>query len=358
MSENVSRVLIPIDACAPRMATRTFNPKVSARIGALIVHRASVLGVAPAHLMSGTGFDADWLSDLEARMPLAVEEHLWERAAELTHKPSFGLFAAGLIRPGEFDVLDYAVRTAPDLRTALQRLARYNRLLHDLATFEIIPMGETTRIEHRFDVVGVRPCPQAAEFTLASLVVVASQLCGEPVQALSVDFAHAALDNVDAYHAVFGVAPRFKCPVSCLVLASDLLGRPVPAADPGLSRIVTAHAEQLLAASQRLPENITTLVRRQLAEGMAHGLTSLHAVARHLNLSERSLQRRLDDQGTRFADLMDEVRRELAMRYIADAHLALGEVAYLLGFSDPSSFHRAFKRWTGMTPAAARRSRS
>lgn len=339
------------------MATRTSHPKVSARIGALIIHRASVLGVEPAHLMSSTGFDVEWLSDPEARMPLAVEEHLWARAADLTHKPSFGLFAAGLIRPGEFDVLDYAVRTAPDLRTALQRLARYNRLLHDLATIEIIPMGETTRIEHQFDVVGVRPCPQAAEFTLASLVVVASQLCGEPVQALSIDFVHAALDKVDAYRAVFGVTPRFKRPVSCLVLPSKLLDRPVPAADPGLSRIVTAHAEQLLAASQRPPENIAMLVRRQLAEGMAHGETSLQAVARCLNLSERSLQRRLDDQGTRFADLMDEVRRELAMRYIADEHLALGEVAYLLGFSDPSSFHRAFKRWTGMTPAAARRSR-
>lgn len=339
------------------MATRTSLPKVSARIGALIIHRASVLGVEPAHLMSSTGFDTDWLSDPEARMPLAVEEHLWERAADLTHKPSFGLFAASLIRQGEFDVLDYAVRTAPDLRTALQRLARYNRLLHDLATFEIIPMGETTRIEHRFDLLGALPCPQAAEFTLASLVVVASQLCGAPVQALSVDFVHAALDKVDAYQAVFGVAPRFKCPVSCLVLASELLDRPVSAADPGLSRIVTAHAEQLLAASQPPPEDITTQVRRHLAEGMAHGLTSLQAVALRLHLSERSLQRRLDDQGTRFADLMDEVRRELAMRYIADQHLALGEVAYLLGFAEPSSFHRAFKRWTGMTPAAARRSR-
>lgn len=355
--ENVLRVLTPLDVHAPTMTTRTSSPKVSARIAALIIHRASVLGVQPAHLMSSTGFNAEWLSDPEARMPLAVEEHLWARAADLTHKPSFGLFAAGLIRPGEFDVLDYAVRTAPDLRTALQRLARYNRLLHDLATFEIIPIGETTRIEHRFDVVGVRPCPQAAEFTLASLVVVASQLCGEPVQALSVEFAHAALDKLETYREVFGVTPRVKCSVSCLVLPSELLDRPVPAADPGLSRIVMAHAEQLLAASQCPPENIVTLVRRQLAEGMAHGQTSLQAVARCLNLSERSLQRRLDDQGTRFAYLMDEVRRELAMRYIADEHLALGEVAYLLGFADPSSFHRAFKRWTGITPAAARRSR-
>ena len=339
------------------MSVRTSTPMVSARMGALIVQRARALGVEPLQLTSGTGFEEAWLNDVEARMPLVIEELLWTRAAELTRRPSFGLYAASQIRPGEFDVLDYAVRTAPDLRTALQRLARYNRLLHDLAVFEITPMGETTRITHRFDIVGARPCPQAAEFTLASLVVVASQLCGEPVRALNVDFTHAALDTLDAYRSVFGVVPRFECAVACMVLSSELLDRRVPAADPVLSRIVTAHAEQLLLAKPRQPENIAMQVRRHLAEGMAHGPTSLQAVARRLNLSERSLQRRLRDQGTCFADLIDEVRSELATRYIADERLALGEVAYLLGFADTSSFHRAFKRWKGITPAAARRAR-
>lgn len=327
-------------------STRSSIPTVSARIGALILQRASGLGMDPGQLMSGTGFDPAWLDDAEARMPLAVEDRLWTRAVELTRKPSFGLLAASQIRPGEFDVLDYAVRTAPDLRTALQRLARYNRLLHDLASFEIIPLGEVTRIEHRFEAVGMQPCPPAAEFTLASLVVVASQLGGEPVPAQAVEFRHAARNEVDSYRRIFGV-----------VLASELLDRPVPAADPALSRIVTAHAEQLLAACDRQPENLAMQVRRQLAEGMVHGMISLRTVAGQLNLSERSLQRRLASQGTSFADLVDEVRRELARRYMADERLALGEVAYLLGFSDPSAFHRAFKRWTGTTPAAARRMR-
>ena len=72
-------------------------------------------------------------------------------------------------------------------------------------------------------------------------------------------------------------------------------------------------------------------------------------------MSERSLQRRLEAEGTRFAALVDAVRKDLALRYLADPRLALGEVAYLLGFAEPSPFHRAFKRWTGTTPAAMRR---
>lgn len=339
------------------MPTRARIPHVSARIGALIVQVAATRGVDAAQLMSEAGFEPNWLGDAEARMPLAVEERLWDRAADLAGDPLFGLHAAAAIRPGAFDVLDYAVRTAPDLRTALLRLARYNRLVHDLASFEVMPDGDAVRIEHRFDAVGTRPCRQAAEFTLASLVVVASQIGGQPVQALAVEFAHSASGDVEAFRSVFGVAPRFDAPASCLVLAAELLDRPVPAADPALSRIVTAHAEQLLLTHTPAREGIADQVRRQLAEAMANGPLTLKQMAQRLHLSERSLQRRLDDEGTRFADLVDEVRRELALRYIADDRLALGEVAYLLGFAEPSPFHRAFKRWTGTTPAAARRTR-
>lgn len=140
-----------------------------------------------------------------------------------------------------------------------------------------------------------------------------------------------------------------------MLLPTSLLSAPVLAADATLSRIVTAHAEQLLASSASAPQSISAQVRQHLAAGMAHGLVSLRSIAAQLHLSERSLQRQLQEEGTRFADLMDEVRRNLAQRYIADPQLALGEVAYLLGFSEPSAFHRAFKRWTGTTPAQARR---
>ncbi len=337
------------------MPVRHRIPQVSARIGALIVQVAAARGADAQRLMLDAGFAPRWLNDPEARMPLAVEERLWNRAAEVTGDPLFGLHAAEAIRPGAFDVLDYAVRTAPDLRTALQRLARYNRLVHDLAGFEVQPDGDAVRIEHRFEGGAIRPCRHAAEFTLASLVVVASQISGQTVRARAVDFAHPAAGEPEAYSSVFGVTPRFDASVSCLVLAASVLDRPVPAADPTLSRIVTAHAEQLLAAQTPVQESIAAQVRRQIAEGVANGPVTLSTIARRLHLSERSLQRRLDEEGTRFADLVDEVRRELALRYIADERLALGEVAYLLGFAEPSPFHRAFKRWTGTTPAAARR---
>ena len=92
-----------------------------------------------------------------------------------------------------------------------------------------------------------------------------------------------------------------------------------------------------------------------LAANLAHGAVTLAEAARALHLSERTLQRRLDEAGTRFTELVDEVRKDMALRYVRDPRLALGEVAYLLGFAEPSPFHRAFRRWTGRTPLAVRR---
>lgn len=103
--------------------------------------------------------------------------------------------------------------------------------------------------------------------------------------------------------------------------------------------------------------SLAAQVRQQLVEGTASGPMALREIAQRLHLSECSLQRRLHGEGTCYADLVNEVRCELALRYIADELLALDEVAYLLGCAEPSPFHRAFKRWTGTTPGAARRVR-
>ncbi|GAB4404353.1 MAG: AraC family transcriptional regulator [Rhodoferax sp.] len=323
----------------------------------MVLGWASARGVAADGLMAAAGFDPAWLDDPDARMPLAVETRLWDEAAQRSGDPTLGLSAASDIRPGMFQVLDYAVRTAPDLGSALQRLARYNRLLHDVATFEIQPQGPAVRIEHRFTDPRVQPSRHAVEFTLASLVVVASQIGATRVRALAVEFAHPALGPATAYRALFGVNPRFDASRSCLVLDAQTLRRPVPAAEPELSRIVTAHADALLARLDGPPASWSEQVRRVLLRGMHGERATLPAVARELGLSARSLQRRLHDEDAGFAALLDEVRRTLALQWVGQDKLALGEVAYLLGFSEPSAFHRAFRRWTGLTPQTLRRRR-
>lgn len=338
------------------MVTSAPKPTVLARLGGLVLAAAQARGVDVATLRQRTGFDPGVLADPDARIPLALENALWNVAAELASDPCFGLHAVPLVKPGVFDALDYAVRTAPDLLSGLQRLARYNRLVHDIATFQVIDEGTRVTVEHGFALPGLSPCRHASDFTLASLPVVAAQMCGERVSVLAVRLAHPAPPDVQPYVDTFGVMPRFGAAVSALVFDAERLRRPLPQADAGLSRIVTAHAERLLA--ERTPadagQGMVARVARLVGERIANGPPALSDIARTLHLSERSLQRQLEAEGTRFSALVEQVRHDLALRYLADHRLALGEVAYLLGYAEPSPFHRAFKRWTGMTPAVAR----
>lgn len=331
-------------------------PRVSARIAALIALRLQACGVSPDPVFRAAGLALSVAQDPDLRIPLRMEERLWDAAAEASADPLFGLHAAESIRSGRFDVLDYVIRTAATLRESLQRLARYNRLLHDVATFTLVPRGSELRVEHGLDALVRAASPHAAEFTMASLVVVGRQLLPE-LRVASVEFAHPRRGPASEYERVFGASPAFGAPSNAVCFPADLLDLPLPAADPVLSSIVTAHADRVLDAMVVPDEPLVAQVRRLAATTLAAGVPSLSKVARELHLSDRTLQRRLLAEGHRFEHVVEEVRRDLAMRYLADRSLALGEVAYLLGFSESSAFHRAFKRWTGTTPTAFRSAR-
>lgn len=333
---------------------------VSASIGALVVDAAVARGASPAELEAKTGFRLALAVDPDARIPLAMETALWDCAAAAAGDEAFGAHAAERLRPGVLDVLDYVVRAAPTLLASLERLARYNRLLHDAATFSVIDASpNVVRVEHALPSAGATQSRHAAEFTLVSLVVVGAQILGEPVRPTAVEFRHGAPAGTVAraeLERIFGITPRYSRPVNALELPRALLERRVPNDDPALSRVVIRHAEALLAARPAPADRVSDRVRRLLAALLAESEreSTLGAVAAKLRMSERSLQRRLAEESVRFEALVDEVRREMAARYLADRKVAIAEIAYLLGYSEPSAFHRAFKRWTGSTPAEAR----
>ncbi|HLL24367.1 MAG TPA: AraC family transcriptional regulator [Kofleriaceae bacterium] len=329
---------------------------VSARIGATIVHIAALRGASVAELQRRTGFDPAVAHDPDARIAIELENALWQTAADLLDDPWFGLRAVADLRPGAFDVMDYVVRTAPTLRDALTRLARYNRLVHGAAVFHIEDRAERVRIEHAFAVPGHAPSRHASEFTLAALVVIGTQLIGAPLRPLAVALPSRPPPGDRAiYEQTFGVMPSFGAPVGVIELASAATAARCPAADPLLSDIILRQADALLATRPDPSDSFANRVRRLVSAQLGEGHASLASVARTLRLSERSLQRRLADEALTFDALVDELRRELALRYLADPALAIGEVAYLLGYSEPSAFHRAFKRWTGKTPRESRR---
>jgi AraC-like DNA-binding protein len=172
---------------------------------------------------------------------------------------------------------------------------------------------------------------------------------------LSVCFAHPRPADFGEYERTFSPAAlRFSAEFYGFSFDAALLGRAVQKADPRLHEIIRQHAEHVLAALPTV-QSVTGRVRRLVMAELSGGNPSAAHVARRLGMSTRTLGRSLEEEGTTFKDLLEEVRKRLALRYVASSDFGLAEVALLLGYSQTGPFHRAFRRWTGATPHAYRK---
>ena len=185
---------------------------------------------------------------------------------------------------------------------------------------------------------------------MAAIRGVSSSLVGRPVHVRSATLAHADPGlGADAYLPFLGVRPRFGSDGYAMELEGRAADWPVATANSEILESLDARADELLAGlvSGRA---VSDQVLRAISGRLKGEVPRIDAVAKGLAMSPRSLQRALSDEGTTYQELLDQARRGLAMRYLADSGAVIFEVAILLGFSEPSAFHRAFKRWTGHTP--------
>ena len=171
---------------------------------------------------------------------------------------------------------------------------------------------------------------------------------GNHIDPVRLDLTHSRPACGDEFERVFRSAVEFNAVDNRLCFDRAVVETSLPTANPELARINDLAVIDYLARFDR--ENTSMQVRTRIIELLPAGTPRQASIARELNISLRSMQRNLKLEGTSFNELLDNTRRELAMHYIRETHRHLGEIAYLLGFSEPSSFTRAFRRWTGVTP--------
>jgi len=298
------------------------------------------------------GVDPTIFRDPEARLPHTVAVSLWPAAARLTNDLDLGLHVAEGIRPGAYGALGYALRTSENFGISLQRLCRYHRVLHDAAEVQLTVRGDHAILSHRLPLPGGVP-RAVSEYIVAAWLITSRQATGVHWIPIEARFPHSTPEDTSEHRRLFGCTLKFGHDRSELVFSRDLLDTPFLSADPSLQAILEA---QVLAMFQKLPkgEAVTDAVRRLLAGELCNGEPTLEQIAPRLHMSARTLHRRLEEEETSFRQVLAEVRRELAARHLSERRLAIGEIAFLLGFSEPSAFHRAFKRWTGQAPLAYR----
>lgn len=309
-------------------------------------------GVDAAAALSRAGIDPASLADPEGRIDLRHAFPFFASTPGLTGDPHFGLHAAALVPAGSMEALEYALRSCATAGAALEQLARYYAVVDDRAALRV------ERAPGLFALVYTPP-PQldtprtAKEFMFAYVLERGRSFIDAPLPLVGVRFRHAAPPGAAVQAAFFGAPVQYGAGVDALDFAPAVEAAPMRAQDPGLSGVLGRVLDDMLQALE--PKDLLGDVRACIGSLLRRGTPAVDDVARELGTSGRTLQRRLQEGGARFSELVAEVQRELSVAYLRDKKLSVGEVAYLVGFSDTTSFHRAFRRWTGETPGGLRR---
>ncbi len=312
-------------------------------------------GIDVASFLKGLSVERSALDDVDGRLPIDVDLALWGAAPLLSGDEHFGLHAGEEMRPAALDVLGYSLASSGSVGEAFRRLVRYNRVLHDAAYLDLVPGPEEALIEFSLTPEGTPR--QQAEFSFTVFLSFCRYATGVDVTPLRVEFSHHAPADTSEHKRIFRAPLVFERARNALALPAPVLELPLLGANPGLSAVLERQLEDLLAD---LPSGETVLarVKRLIAAELCGGEPTAEVVARRMRATPRTLHRWLSAEGTSYRELLNGLRRDLALRYLAQDRLAIGEAAYLLGFSDTSAFHRSFKRWTGQTPAQYRTSGS
>jgi AraC-like DNA-binding protein len=315
-------------------------------------------GIPAGIAMAEAGIDPGFAASVDNRVPGSQVERLWKVAVARTGDPLVGLHMGESYNPGTLDILGYVVLSCRTVGELLEKFARFARILNDGLRVELVRERSTAYCGCTF-VAGnnylLRAPEQAIDATWAGVARELNRLPVTPVVAQSVWFRRVAPggDELTEYKRVIGAPLKFGATEDRFVLSSGDLAKPIRSANPALLAIFERHAEDALRSIES-SNTRANQVARVLAEKLKGKAPNIQEVARDLAMSSRNLQRTLRESGTTYQVLLDEVRRDVAIRHLANPSTSVSQVGFLLGFSEPSAFHRAFRRWTGKSPGEFR----
>lgn len=324
-----------------------------------VLGEAQRQGIEETTLLRAAGIQPQELE--RERWPIDHITRLWRAAARLTQDTGFGLKAGALVGPASFNVVGFIVQSAATLRQALTVVQKYQTLISDGGRFQLLAGPQTSWLVYHPRQGDLAFSPHQIEAVLAAVVSASRWITPQPLKPTLVRFSHEAVGPLAGYREVFGCPTEFNQAYSGLLIDNAVLDVPLPQANAQLARLHEQYAAdqlQVLAQQQGLDETVRNWLRTQMEAHPGPPAPSRTEAAAAFGLHERTLARRLQACGTHFADLLDEVRRDLALQQVGDTELPLREVAHALGFADISPFYRAFERWTGMPPARWRAERA
>jgi len=336
-------------------AMKALEPHITVRAVEPVVAGLEALGHDIDAILARAPIAREQLADADGRVPHGTMMALWEVASELSGDRNLGIHVANAAPVASFAVHAYALLSSPTLREAYRRGCRYQRLIHEATNLEFDEGPEEGVLRHSLP-GGLAVPRQPAEFLATVWVRLGRMVVGSDWKPTLVCFAHAEPDERSEHDRLFGAAIRFSSARTAVHVPNTVLDAPNPRADEGLVGVLDDYAKSLLSLAPDRP-SVAGRVGAMLTAAFRGGeVPTAEQVAHELNMSVRSLHRGLEADHTSFRELVDQLRHERSAALLADSRYSIAEIGYLLGFSEISSFYRAFKRWTGQTPVQFRTS--
>lgn len=300
------------------------------------------------------GLDPALASQREARIPYRQLAGLFDAAARWTADPWFGLHVGANVDARRFELIGYLTQTAATLAQAFEILARYLPLWTTCTRFHVERFRTGVEVSWTYGDPAADGWRHDCEMTMAAAIGVGGLFQAGHWRPREVHFRHPAPDDTSVHARVLRAPVRFAMPHNRFVCDAAVCDTPIAAADAGLHALLRELADGQLAAQ---PAQASPLddVAGAIAALLPSGDAQISRVARTLGIGTRTLQRRLIARGATFRGLLNTVRRERATRELVESERSIHEIALGLGYAAPSELTRAFRRWTGMGPAAYRR---
>lgn len=314
------------------------------------------LGFSEREVLNGAGVTLSELQESEKQVPLAALARIVENGIALTQDDLIAVRWGQTRRFAKLGLFGYLGRSSKDIHCILTNLARYGQLFSEAMESDISGLNDQGLFKWRFDIPATVETGRFAEAQVSQFLSGTNKLLPRTVLPKHITFCHRRKQNTAELEKLLGCPITFGAQWNSLQYRPADLDVPLNTSDESLHKILLAHADLVLAQRPKSRSSIELEVEKAISDRMATGQTSVSVVAKDLGMSARTLARRLGDANTSYQTVLSNFRRAMAERYLKNSDMSQSEIAFLLGYSDVSSFASAFKRWTGQSPGERRQS--
>ncbi len=312
---------------------------------------ATHVGLNPSAELAAVGLSRAMLQDPEHRIPVPAAVQLLENSAAHSGCQTFGLRMAESRQLSDLGAVSLLLTHQPTLRDALGVVIQYRHLMNRALAIYVEETGGLAIIREEVVTESLLARRQATELALGVMARMCANLLLQQWRPVSVHFVHDAPSDLRLHRRLFGCDAVFGAEFNGIACPASAFQAPNPNADPAMARFARNYLDSLQQDSER---SLEFEVRQAVYLLLPMGRATVEQIAQSLGMNVRTLQRRLEDGGATFSELVNEVRRDLVKRYMQNPGYSLSRIAGLLGYSVPSSFTRWFTAEFGATPASWR----